>query len=214
MIDGKPDYRFKVVVIGAAGSGKTAMVERLVRKEFSEKQKTTVGVEFNPFKVCVNDFIVQLDLWDTAGQENYKAIAKSYFREAVGCVLVYDITSQKSFDELGFWLNQFRELADPQAFIILVGNKSDLESQRVISSDWATEFAEKQFLQYFETSALTAQNISEVFQTLCHTVFDRVRSGAIKSTLLTDESKKEKKSQSVNLDDQYSIMNNSAFCAC
>lgn len=176
---GDPDYRFKVVVIGSAGCGKTAMVDQLLTGKYNEQTKTTVGVDYRPYKVSINQNIIQLELWDTAGQETYKAVAKSYFRDAVGCVLVYDITSQTSFNELQFWLTQFRQLANPNACVLLVGNKVDLESQRQISSESAEQFAKDNMLQYLETSAVTAQNIKETFDKLTRTLFDYVKMGKI-----------------------------------
>ncbi|EAY03307.1 Ras family protein [Trichomonas vaginalis G3] len=174
---GEPDYRFKVVVIGAPGSGKTAIVDQLIEKKFNEKPKTTVGVDYRPYRVEVEEFVLQLELWDTAGQEAYKAVAKTYFRDAVGCVLVFDVTSQNSFDELSFWLTQYRELADPKSVIILVGNKVDLANDRVISQETGENYAKSGNMLYYETSAVTAQNIQDVFQKLGHDIFKLVRGG-------------------------------------
>lgn len=176
---GEPDYRFKVVIIGAAGSGKTAMVDRLITDKYQENTKTTVGVDYRPYRIDINQFVVQLELWDTAGQEQYKAVAKTYFRDAVGCILVYDLTEQKSFDELQFWLSQFRQLANPNAFVLLVGNKSDLADKRQVNADIAEKFAKDNLMQYLETSAVTAANIKESFERLAHGVFDLVREGKV-----------------------------------
>lgn len=214
---GEPDYRFKVVVIGAPGSGKTALVDQLIEKKFNEKPKTTVGVDYRPYRVDVEEFVVQLELWDTAGQESYKAVAKTYFRDAVGCVLVYDVTSQHSFDELSFWLNQFRELADPKSVIILVGNKVDLESERVISQETGENYAKSSNMLYYETSAVTAQNVSTVFNTLGQNIFKLVRAGEMfvnKSGHATKKPEQEKTAaqRSVDLTREMEGMNTP--CAC
>ena len=203
----EPDYRFKIVIIGAAGSGKTAMVERLITKGFSEKPKTTIGVEYSPFNLSINDFNIVLELWDTAGQENYKSVAKTYFRSALGCVLVYDITSQKSFEELTFWNSQFRELSDPKSFVLLVGNKSDLENDRQVSFEQAENYAKNNFIQYIETSAVNNQNIKETFERMGHEIFNRVRSGEISI------SKNTKKSSNVVSNDLTNI-NVGNYCVC
>ncbi|KAK8884209.1 hypothetical protein M9Y10_043315 [Tritrichomonas musculus] len=176
-----PDYKFKICVIGSAGCGKTAMVDQLINGSFSEQTKTTVGVDYRPYQFTIKDYIVQLELWDTAGQETYKSVAKTYFRNACGCVLVFDTTEQASFNELTFWLQQFRQLADPNALILLVGNKVDLENKRQIQPDVAEQFAKDNMLSYLETSALTGQNIRETFERIAHGLFDLVKSGKLQT---------------------------------
>ncbi|KAH0787984.1 Ras-related protein Rab-4B [Histomonas meleagridis] len=173
------DYRFKVCIIGAAGSGKTAMVDQYLDHEFHEQTKTTVGVDYRPCVFSINEYCVQLELWDTAGQETYQSIAKTYFRGAKGCILVFDITEQKSFDELSFWLGQFRQLADPNASIILVGNKADLEDQRQVTREAAEGYATSNMLDYLETSAVSGQNIGEVFDRIAHQLFNSAKEGKI-----------------------------------
>ena len=178
-LDGIPDYKFKICVIGATSTGKTTIVDRLVSGEFNGNIKATVGVEYKPFRFAIGEYLCQLELWDTAGQETYKSIAKSYFRQAVGCILVFDLTKQSSFDELQYWLEQFRQLASPNAVILLVGNKADLEDQRQISTDTAEQFAHDNLLNYSETSAVNGKNILEVFQRLTKEIFDLVRAQKI-----------------------------------
>lgn len=177
----EPDYKFKICVIGSAGCGKSCMVDQLINKKLSDEVKPTVGVEYRPYQFTINDYIIQLELWDTAGQERYNAVTKTYFRSAVGCVLVYDTTQQSSFNELTFWLNQFRQFADPNAIIILVGNKIDLEDKREIQSDVAEQFAKDNMLTYVETSAVTGQNIRETFERVAHGLFDLVKSGKLQT---------------------------------
>lgn len=212
MLQGEADYKFKIVVIGAAGSGKTAIVDQLIDKKFSEKPKTTVGVDYRPYRLKNGAFLTQLELWDTAGQENYKAIAKTYFRNAVGCVLVFDVTSQASFDELSMWLQTYKELADPASVILLVGNKTDLEKERVISAETAENFAKEKDLEYYETSAVSGQNIQEVFDRIGHKLFDLVKLEKIfvdKSGRATQKSE-QKESNNVDLADAEPVK----ACAC
>jgi small GTP-binding protein len=162
----EPDYRFKVVIIGAASCGKTAIVDQLLTGQFSHSPHATIGVDYRPYHLSLQDLQVQLDLWDTAGQETYKSVARTYFRSAVGAILVYDICCDRSFDELQFWLSQFRLLADSNAFVLLVGNKLDRESERQVAVDSAEQFARDHSIEYRETSALTAHNIKETFEKL------------------------------------------------
>ena len=213
-LQGEADYKYKVVIIGAAGSGKTAIVDQLIEKKFSEKPKTTVGVDYRPYRIKIEPFLVQLELWDTAGQENYKSIAKTYFRNSVGCVLVFDVTNQQSFDDLSFWLQTYRELGDPHSEIILVGNKTDLEEQRVISADAAEGFAKENELHYYETSAVSGKNIPEVFDRLAHQIFDLVKM----EKLVIDKSgraastKQDQKTENLALTGEVDKLSNG--CAC
>ena len=105
-----------------------------------------------------------MQIWDTAGQERFRAIARAYFRSAVGVILVFDLTDRKSFEDLNQWLNDVHSLCDPNAVVTLIGNKSDLTSQRVITAAEAENFAQLHQIQYLETSALGGDNIQEAFQ--------------------------------------------------
>jgi small GTP-binding protein len=178
---GEPDYRFKVVVIGAAGSGKTAIVDQLITGQFSEETKTTIGVDYRPYRVTVRHNLVQLELWDTAGQETYKSVAKSYVRNSAGCLLVFDITNTNSFNELQFWLSQFRLLAESNAIVLLLGNKADRESERTVTHEAAEQFAKDHLLDYLETSALTAQNVKEAFERIARELFELAQEGKVQT---------------------------------
>jgi small GTP-binding protein len=173
---------FKIVVVGASGVGKSAIVQRLVDGVFREDSTSTVGVEFKPFIIPVDDQNVKLQIWDTAGQERFKSVSRAYFRNAVGAVLVYDITSDVSFDELGTWLHDLQQLANPNAFILLVGNKNDLEEQRKVGVEQARDFAERHKLDYLETSAKSGRNVSETFTRLAFAIAKRVSNGQIQNT--------------------------------
>jgi small GTP-binding protein len=172
---------FKIVVLGSSGVGKSAIVRRLVDGTFSEESQSTVGVEFKPFVIPVNDQSVKLQIWDTAGQERFKSVSRAYFRNAVGAVLVYDITTESSFDDLGNWLNDLQQLCNPNAYILLVGNKTDLESERRVGIEQARDFAEKHKLDYLETSARSGANVTESFTRLAFAVAKKVSSGQIQN---------------------------------
>jgi small GTP-binding protein len=116
---------------------------------------------------------IRLQIWDTAGQERFHSISKSYFRSAVGAILVYDITSLTSFDSLMDWLPDLQTLAVPNAYILIVGNKADLEAQRLVAPGIVREFAEKHGLVAVETSAATGKGITEAFARLAFEVHAR-----------------------------------------
>ncbi|OHS99523.1 Ras family protein [Tritrichomonas foetus] len=173
---------FKIVVVGASTVGKSSIVQRLVQGTFTEDGSTTCGADFYTYNCPVNSSNVKLQIWDTAGQERFRSISKSYFRNAVGAILVYDITNMQSFDQLTDWLNDLQTLCSPNAYIILVGNKIDLESQRQVGAQQVKEFAERHHLESIETSALNGKNIKEAFTRLAFEVTARVSSGQISVT--------------------------------
>jgi small GTP-binding protein len=154
---------YKFIIIGSSGVGKTAILKRLVENSFTEDIQSTIGVEFDSAVLAINDRKVKLQIWDTAGQERFRSISKAYYRNAVGVILVFDITDRKSFDDLTSWLNDIRTLCDANAVVQLIGNKADLRTQRVVSLTEAEAFASHQRMQYLETSARVGENVREAF---------------------------------------------------
>lgn len=173
--------QYKIVVVGSSGVGKSAIVERLIEGTFTEESQPTVGVAFKSFVCQLDNDSVKLQIWDTAGQERFKSVSKVYFRKAVGAILVYDITSEASFEDLQTWLRDLHQLSHPEAFILLVGNKNDLEARREVGVRQAQDFAERHRLMYIETSARTGANVTEAFTKLAYGVTSRIVSGQIKA---------------------------------
>ncbi|CAA7020524.1 unnamed protein product [Microthlaspi erraticum] len=171
---GKVDYVFKVVLIGDSAVGKSQLLARFARDEFSMDSKATIGVEFQTRTLVIEEKSVKAQIWDTAGQERYRAVTSAYYRGAVGAMLVYDITKRETFDHIPRWLEELRAHADKNIVIILIGNKSDLEDQRAVPTEDAKEFAEKEGLFFLETSALNATNVENSFNTLMTQIFNTV----------------------------------------
>jgi small GTP-binding protein len=153
----------KFIIIGDSGVGKTAILRRLIENTFTEVAQTTVGVEFESKMLTIGDRKMKLQIWDTAGQERFKSIARAYYRNAVGVILVFDITERQSFDDLDMWLNDVHSLCNPNAVIQLIGNKLDLIAKREISAAEAESFAERHQMNYLETSAKGGDNVNEAF---------------------------------------------------
>ncbi|KAM1398079.1 hypothetical protein ACFX2I_015580 [Malus domestica] len=137
------DYLFKVVLIGDSGVGKSNLLSRFTRNEFSLESKSTIGVEFATRSIHVDENIVKAQIWDTAGQERYRAITSAYYRGAVGALLVYDVTRHVTFENVERWLNELRDHTDSIIVIMLVGNKADLRHLRAVSVEDAKAFAER-----------------------------------------------------------------------
>ncbi|OVA04809.1 Small GTPase superfamily [Macleaya cordata] len=167
----KIDYVFKVVLIGDSAVGKSQLLARFARNEFSLDSKATIGVEFQTRTLTIDHRTVKAQIWDTAGQERYRAVTSAYYRGAVGAMLVYDMTKRQSFDHVARWLEELRGHADKNIVIMLIGNKSDLGTLRVVPTEDAKEFAQRENLFFMETSALESTNVETAFLTVLTDIY-------------------------------------------
>ncbi|PQQ05255.1 ras-related protein RABA6a [Prunus yedoensis var. nudiflora] len=162
-IDEECDYLFKAVLIGDSGVGKSNLLSRFSKDEFRLDSKPTIGVEFAYRNIKVGDKLIKAQIWDTAGQERFRAITSSYYRGALGAILVYDITRKISFENVSKWLRELREYGNSDMVIVLAGNKLDLSHSREVSEEEGKIFAETEGLCFMETSALENVNVERVF---------------------------------------------------
>lgn len=160
------DLLFKVVLIGDAGVGKTNLLTQFTRGHFQLESNTTIGVEYESYIYKEEEKTVKVQLWSTAGQERYRATTVTYYRGAVGALLVYDMTKLSTYNNVEYWLSQLYEHADPNVVVALIGNKCDLHHLKAVNTEEAKEFAEQHSLLFTETSALDATNVEEAFKTL------------------------------------------------
>lgn len=167
----KIDYVFKIVLIGDSAVGKSQLLARFARNEFSLDSKATIGVEFQTRTLMIDHKTVKAQIWDTAGQERYRAVTSAYYRGAVGAMLVYDITKRQTFDHVARWLEELRGHADSNIIIMLIGNKCDLGNLRAVPIDDAKEFAQREGLFFLETSALEAINVETAFLTVLTEIY-------------------------------------------
>ncbi|CAD5186137.1 ras-related protein RABA1f-like [Musa acuminata AAA Group] len=157
------DYLFKVVLIGDSGVGKTNLLSRFARNEFSSESKSTIGVEFATRTIRVDEKLVKAQIWDTAGQERYRAITSAYYRGAAGALVVYDVTRHITFENVERWLKELRNHTDGNIVIMLLGNKADLRHIRAVSVEDAQAFAQQEKAFFMETSALESMNVENAF---------------------------------------------------
>ena len=165
------NFLFKVVVIGDSGVGKSNLMTRYTCDEFSIETPSTIGVEFMTKTLTIQSRDVKAQIWDTAGQEKFRAIARSVYNGAKGAMIVYDITNQASFNNITSWVEELKKFADPPPVMMLVGNKCDLEHLRVVKKDVANTFAQQHGLSFIETSALDSTNVEKAFEWLINEVF-------------------------------------------
>ena len=159
------DMIFKIIVIGDSFVGKSCITTRATKDIYENYYTTAVGFEFFTLQYRINSQNIKLQIWDTCGQEEYRSLIQNFYRNSSLAILVYSINSRNSFDNLGVWLNEIRTKGNPDVKIFLVGNKIDLENERVISTTEGQQFYESQKLNLFiETSAKNGNNIQELFQ--------------------------------------------------
>jgi len=157
------NYLFKYIIIGDAAVGKSNLLLRYAHGQFKDEYQLTIGVEFGAKNISINDKIYRIQIWDTAGQENFRSITRAYYKNSVCALVVYDITNRDSFNNIANWVEDCKNQSPKTIFMVLVGNKSDLSDKRVISIDEGRELAEKYNMIFFETSAKTGDNVDLIF---------------------------------------------------
>ena len=158
------DLGFKMIVIGDAGVGKSCLTTKASKGIFDESYSATVGFEFLVFNVKINEKVIKLQIWDTCGQEIYRSLISSFYRNASLAMMVYAIDSKESFNHIEAWLKEVKLQSNPDIKIFLIGNKSDLEEERQVQFDEAKKFTEENGIHYFsEASAKIGINAKEVF---------------------------------------------------
>ena len=157
------NYLLKFVIIGDSGVGKSNILLRYINNTFSDEFKTTVGVEFGAKNLEVNGRIYRIQIWDTAGQENFRSIARAYYKNSVCACIVYDITNRNSFNSIQSWIDDCVKQSPKSILFILIGNKNDLNESREVQYEEGVEFAKKRNMIFLETSAKTGNNISTIF---------------------------------------------------
>jgi len=167
----KIDYQFKLVVLGETGVGKTNLLYRYTKDQFSHNTPATIGVEFLQKKVNLEGNVVCVNIWDTVGQERFRSLSNWFYRGVVGAVLVYDVTQRDSLTKLTSWYNELMEHSHSLVASVLLGNKVDLQENRKISTGAGVEFAKRHNMAFLETSALTNMNVEKAFETLVRMIF-------------------------------------------
>jgi Ras-related protein Rab-2A len=171
-------HLFKYIIIGDVSVGKSSMLLRFMGEKTLMDHNPTIGYEFAAKSVNIEGQQVKLHIWDTAGQESFQAITRSYYRGAVGALLVYDVSKRSTFRDCGRWLDEARQNAHPDVVIMLIGNKCDLEN-REVPFDEGAAWARDKGLLFQETSAKTNQNVEKAFMTTALTIYQNIESGVL-----------------------------------
>ncbi|CBZ29597.1 putative ras-related protein rab-2a [Leishmania mexicana MHOM/GT/2001/U1103] len=179
------NYVFKYIIIGDSGVGKSCLLLQFTDKRFEPLHDLTIGVEFGARLISIQGKSVKLQIWDTAGQESFRSITRSYYRGASGALLVYDVTRRDTFTHLQSWLEDAKANANTALVIMLIGNKCDLDSKRQVSREEGEAFARCNGLMFMETSAKTSQNVDDAFLQTAALIYDNVQLGMIDASVVS-----------------------------
>jgi Ras-related protein Rab-2A len=172
-------YLFKFIIIGDTGVGKSCLLLQFTDHRFRNDHDLTIGVEFGCSFLTIKDRPLKMQIWDTSGQEKFKSLTRSYYRGAAGALLVYDISKRSSFEHVTRWLEEARQNGNPGLSIALVGNKTDLDSNREVGTSEGAKFAEDHGLLFVETSAKSGAQVDLAFRQLLEHIYDKVVRGQI-----------------------------------
>ena len=166
-----------VVLVGDSGVGKTSLMSQYIKKEFPESPIPTISVEFSTKVIKIKEGgYVKGQIWDTTGQERYRAIASHHYRKAVGAILVYDVTNRKTFDNCLGWYKDIKNLTEKGCVICLVGNKCDIvkdfPKRREVQKEEGREFAKNNNTLFYEASAKSNNNVVECFEELFQQIYN------------------------------------------
>ena len=183
----------KIITLGDGQVGKSSLIIQFIENKFSFTYLSTIGLDFKQKTVTLpNNKEVKIRIFDTAGQERFKSIAVNYIKKADGVLLVYDITSQESFNSVGKWINDIKEAMGDKVCMILVGNKIDLP-KRVITKEMGEEKAKDFNIHFFETSCKTGENVEKAFFDLAEQILIKTNGKEENNIKLVTKVKKKNK---------------------
>ena len=211
----KEDLKLKLVLLGDSGVGKTNLISRYISNSFDENTRATIGVEF----FCKNFRInkkrtIKVEIWDTSGQERYKAITSVYYKGAKGAFIVYDITSRKTFENVDKWIGEIKERTTDDVKLIIIGNKTDLNNEREVKSEEALIKYQDMDIPLIETSALEDTNVNEAFINLIKIVYKDIARKEIEERKSISDNKISQGIDLKSIDEEEINENKESFTCC
>ena len=177
------DHMFRYIIVGDMAVGKSCLLLQFTDHKFRHQHELTIGVEFGGKTIEVKNKNVKIQIWDTAGQEAFQAITRTYYKGAIGALLVYDITKHDTFDHINKWINEVKNNGSKDIVCMLIGNKKDLEEERQVRYEEGKELADKNKMLFLETSAKTAENVQECFYLSAEKILEQISKTGIDPTL-------------------------------
>ena len=173
------NYLMKFILIGNSGVGKSCMLFQFIEDKFKGNLEPTIGIEFGTKIIHSNGKVVRLQIWDSAGQENYRSITRSYYRNTICAFMVYEITSRKSFEDIKVWLDEAKTYGNGSMYFVLIGNKCEEEEGREVPTQEGASFAKNNGMFFFEASAKENINISNSFETAVNKILEDIKKGTL-----------------------------------
>ena len=167
------EQKFKIVILGDTCVGKSCILMRFVKNSMLHNHLSTIGIDSSTKTITTERGKATLQIWDTAGQDRFRSLSQSYIRNGDAIILVYDITSDDTFQHVTTWMDAIHNMAKQDVPIILVGNKTDMENERRITTEEGQKLAEKYKLLFKEVSAMTGDGVADVFTMLTIALFDK-----------------------------------------
>ena len=201
----KYNYIFKIILIGNSNVGKSSILKRYIQKVFDDNYSCTIGVDFFMKSITIGEKTIKLQLWDTAGTEKYRSITTGYYRGANAALVVFDLTSKKSFTALNEWIQNYYKYSNPDSVknVVIIGNKCDLTESREVTEEEINDFIKDNNITYFETSAKDGKNIDECFNHMAQKLIEQYENNdnelVKRKDLISNESLKD---NAVNIGDK------------
>ncbi|XP_076044078.1 RAS oncogene family member Rab39 [Oratosquilla oratoria] len=176
------DYQFRLILIGDSTVGKSSLLKYFTDGKFFEISDPTVGVDFFARLIQVSDGTrIKLQLWDTAGQERFRSITRTYYRNSVGALVVFDVCNKKSLEHVPMWIMEAKRHIQPhEAVFLLVGTKIDMDDEREVQTEDAQSLADFYGIKFIETSAMKGIKVEEAFRIITQEVYDKIQNGEFK----------------------------------
>jgi small GTP-binding protein len=201
----KYNYIFKIILIGNSNVGKSSILKRYIQKVFDDNYSCTIGVDFFMKSITIGEKTIKLQLWDTAGTEKFRSITTGYYRGANAALVVFDLTSKKSFTALNEWIQNYYKYSNPDSVknVVIIGNKCDLTESREVKEEEINDFIKDNNITYFETSAKDGKNIDECFNHMAQKLIEQYENNdnelVKRKDLISNESLKD---NAVNIGDK------------
>ena len=170
--DSEPEISIKLLVLGDLSVGKSSFIYKFIEDKFNTDSIPTTGLDLKTADLLINNKKVRVQLWDTVGQEKYKSITQNLILRVQGIIILFDITNKDSFNNLNEWIKTVREQVGNNLAILLVGNKCDLEENRLVFKEEANIFAKNEKIKYIETSCKTGENIIKAIDYICEKIIN------------------------------------------